>query len=78
MKFRFCGGRDAPDWLLSEIGTLSRVTSVRAKVIATQVATLVVEGTFDAAKAARSAAIKDAADPKPRTAYWLFVEERTP
>jgi hypothetical protein len=26
----------------------------------------------------RAAFIKDAADPKPRTAYWLFVEERTP
>ena len=28
MKFRFCGDLDAPDWLLAEISTISKLASV--------------------------------------------------
>ena len=37
MKFRFCGGRDCPDWLLAEISTLSRLTSIKAKIVCSRV-----------------------------------------
>ena len=37
MKFRFCGGRDCPDWLLAEISTLSRLTSIKAKLVCSRV-----------------------------------------
>ena len=37
MKFRFCGGRDCPDWLLAEITTLSRLTSIKAKLVCMKV-----------------------------------------
>ncbi|GFW98929.1 COMM domain-containing protein 4 [Trichonephila clavipes] len=37
MKFRFCGDLDCPDWVLAEIATLSRITSVKMKLICTHV-----------------------------------------
>ena len=37
MKFDFCGGFDAPDWLLSEIATLSNISSVRVKLLCNQI-----------------------------------------
>ena len=37
MKFRFCGGRDCPDWLLAEITTISRLTSIKAKLVCMKV-----------------------------------------
>jgi hypothetical protein len=33
MKFRFCNGMDAPDWLLGEVATLSKFSSVRMKLL---------------------------------------------
>ncbi|KAL3221061.1 hypothetical protein MRX96_029677 [Rhipicephalus microplus] len=29
MLFKFCGDRDCPDWLLAEIGSLSKISSVK-------------------------------------------------
>ncbi|KAL0233005.1 hypothetical protein GEMRC1_011752 [Eukaryota sp. GEM-RC1] len=37
VKFSFCGGNDAPDWLLAEISLLSQLSSVRVKLLAVQV-----------------------------------------
>ena len=37
MKFRFCGDLDCPDWVLAEITTLSRITSVKMKLMCQQV-----------------------------------------
>ena len=37
MRFRFLGGSDAPDWLLAEVGILSKMSSVRMKLIARQI-----------------------------------------
>ena len=37
MKFRFCGERDCPDWLLAEISTLSRLSSIKAKLVCIKV-----------------------------------------
>ena len=47
MKFRFCGDLDCPNWVLSEIATLSLFTSVRVKVLAIQVLSSTLEGTFN-------------------------------
>ncbi|GBM90662.1 COMM domain-containing protein 4 [Araneus ventricosus] len=37
MKFRFCGDLDCPDWVLAEIATLSRISSVKMKLLGNQV-----------------------------------------
>jgi phosphotransferase system glucose/maltose/N-acetylglucosamine-specific IIC component len=37
MKFKFCGDLDAPDFLLKEIDTLSKISVVRIKLIVAQV-----------------------------------------
>ncbi|KAG8186920.1 hypothetical protein JTE90_000393 [Oedothorax gibbosus] len=37
MKFRFCGDLDCPEWVLAEIATLSRITSIKMKLLCTQV-----------------------------------------
>lgn len=44
MRFRFCGDLDAPDWLLAEISTLSKVTAVRMKLLLKQVIQYVLTG----------------------------------
>ncbi|XP_022082426.1 COMM domain-containing protein 4-like isoform X2 [Acanthaster planci] len=37
MRFRFCGGLDCPDWVLAEISILSKITSVKMKLLCAQV-----------------------------------------
>ncbi|KAK0067812.1 COMM domain-containing protein 4 [Biomphalaria pfeifferi] len=37
MKFRFCGDLDCPDWVLAEINILSKITSVKIKLLTVQV-----------------------------------------
>lgn len=37
MRFRFCGGLDAPDWLLAEVSVLSKMSAVRVTLICRQV-----------------------------------------
>jgi hypothetical protein len=56
MRFRFTGDVDAPDWLLAEINTISRLSSVRVKVLVGQVLAKLVDGEpLDVAKAGRLA-----------------------
>ncbi|XP_046639269.1 COMM domain-containing protein 4-like [Daphnia pulicaria] len=38
MKFRFCGDSEIPDWLLTQMATLSRLSSVKAKLLTQHVA----------------------------------------
>ncbi|GAB6032346.1 COMM domain-containing protein 4 [Chamberlinius hualienensis] len=33
MKFRFCGDLDCPDWTLAEIATLSKLTSIKLRLL---------------------------------------------
>ncbi|XP_034969085.2 COMM domain-containing protein 4 [Zootoca vivipara] len=37
MRFRFCGDLDCPDWVLAEISTLAKISSVKLKLICAQV-----------------------------------------
>ncbi|XP_020850349.1 COMM domain-containing protein 4 isoform X2 [Phascolarctos cinereus] len=37
MRFRFCGDLDCPDWVLAEISTLAKISSVKLKLICSQV-----------------------------------------
>ncbi|XP_076122899.1 COMM domain-containing protein 4 isoform X2 [Alosa pseudoharengus] len=37
MRFRFCGDLDCPDWVLAEISTLAKLSSVKMKLLCVQV-----------------------------------------
>ncbi|XP_047452822.1 COMM domain-containing protein 4 [Mugil cephalus] len=37
MRFRFCGDLDCPDWVLAEISTLAKLSSVKVKLLCAQV-----------------------------------------
>jgi len=47
MRFRFCGELDAPDWLLKEITVLSKISSVRVRILCTQVLNQLLGGVLD-------------------------------
>ncbi|XP_071871491.1 COMM domain-containing protein 4 [Bombus fervidus] len=50
MKFRFLGDGDCPDWLLAEINTLSRMTSIKIKILGQTVAKYLTERDLDEEK----------------------------
>ncbi|XP_033215817.1 COMM domain-containing protein 4 [Belonocnema kinseyi] len=50
MRFRFLGDGDCPDWLLVEINTLSRMTSIKMKSLGQLVVKSLTEGEFDEEK----------------------------
>lgn len=50
MKFRFLGDGDCPDWLLAEINTLSRMTSIKMKTLGQIVMKSLTEGELDESK----------------------------
>ncbi|XP_014480547.1 PREDICTED: COMM domain-containing protein 4 [Dinoponera quadriceps] len=50
MRFRFLGDGDCPDWLLAEINTLSRMTSIKMKILGQAVAKYLTEGELDEEK----------------------------
>ncbi|CAL1270812.1 unnamed protein product [Larinioides sclopetarius] len=47
MKFRFCGDLDCPDWVLAEIATLSRISSVKMKLMGNQVVNGILGNSID-------------------------------
>ncbi|KAJ6227285.1 comm domain-containing protein [Anaeramoeba flamelloides] len=46
MRFVFCGGLDCPDWVLAEIITLSKLSSVRIKLLCVQVINEILSGSI--------------------------------
>ncbi|EGI65609.1 COMM domain-containing protein 4 [Acromyrmex echinatior] len=50
LRFRFLGDGDCPDWLLAEINTLSRMTSIKMKMLGQAVAKYLTEGELDEEK----------------------------
>ncbi|XP_056647755.1 COMM domain-containing protein 4 [Diorhabda carinulata] len=51
MKFRFCGDADCPDWVLVEINTLSRLSSIKLKLLSQVVAQGLINPPLDMEKA---------------------------
>ncbi|CAF0906306.1 unnamed protein product [Adineta ricciae] len=47
MRFRFCGGEDCADWLLAEIFTLSKLSSVKLKALCQQVMQAILTDTLN-------------------------------
>jgi len=60
MRFRFCGDLDCPDWVLSEVATLSKLSSVRIKILVVQILQYCLEGTYNPDKIVKLAS--DSAD----------------
>ncbi|XP_060516089.1 COMM domain-containing protein 4 [Cylas formicarius] len=50
MRFRFCGDADCPDWVLAEINTLSRLSSVKLKLLGQMAVKGIVHPPFDVEK----------------------------
>ena len=50
MKYRFAGNVDVPEWILSEVGTLSKISCVRLKLITRQLITQLAGGVLDVEK----------------------------
>mmetsp|Transcript_81831 Transcript_81831/g.119944 ORF Transcript_81831/g.119944 Transcript_81831/m.119944 type:complete len:195 (-) Transcript_81831:257-841(-) len=50
MRFRCFGDMDAPDWILAEISVLAKISSVRMKIIVTQVINSIKGQTMDYVK----------------------------
>jgi len=50
MRFRFLGEGDCPDWLLAEINALSRMTSIKVKILGQLVANSIIDGELDEEK----------------------------
>ncbi|XP_047676119.1 COMM domain-containing protein 4 isoform X2 [Tachysurus fulvidraco] len=53
MRFRFCGDLDCPDWVLAEISTLSRISSVKMKLLCVQVIKDILDEGIDYDKVAK-------------------------
>lgn len=47
MRFKFCGEADAPDWVLAEINTISKISSVRVKLVIVQILNGIIDGSLD-------------------------------
>uniref|UniRef100_V5HAW3 COMM domain-containing protein n=1 Tax=Ixodes ricinus TaxID=34613 RepID=V5HAW3_IXORI len=53
MRFKFCGDRDCPDWLLAEIASLSKISSVKTKLLCVQAVNALLTTTVDFEKASK-------------------------
>lgn len=56
MKFRFCGDLDCPDWVLAEVATLSKLSSVRIRVLVVQILSYCLQRSFNYEKVLKLAA----------------------
>lgn len=50
MKFKFCGGSDCPDWLISEITYLNKINAVKLRIISNKITNLIAETSNDSTK----------------------------
>eukprot|EP00743_Colponemidia_sp_Colp-15_P002263 GILK01002453.1.p1 GENE.GILK01002453.1~~GILK01002453.1.p1 ORF type:complete len:201 (-),score=30.14 GILK01002453.1:270-872(-) len=75
MKFKFCGDLDAPDWILAEMAVLSRISSIRMKLLCSQVLNHSITGEMDYAKVTKLASDSglDASEVKAAIAAIHFI-----
>ncbi|KAG2381489.1 hypothetical protein C9374_006478 [Naegleria lovaniensis] len=76
MRFHFCGGLDAPDWLLANVAILSNISSVQLKFLSIAIMKEICESeTFDYDKALKrtEGACKDIKEVKSAIASILFI-----
>lgn len=75
MRFRFCGDLDCPDWVLAEISTLSKITSIKMRLLCAQVIKNLLGDDIDYAKVEKltSDAKYDLGDIKATLAALSFI-----
>ncbi|XP_010865843.1 COMM domain-containing protein 4 [Esox lucius] len=75
MRFRFCGDLDCPDWVLAEISTLAKISSVKMKLLCVQVMKDLLGEGIDYDKAAKLTADAkfDSGDIKASVAVLTFI-----
>ncbi|CAI9732843.1 Hypothetical predicted protein [Octopus vulgaris] len=75
MKFRFCGDLDCPDWVLAEINILSKLTSVKMRLLCAQVISSILTANIDYEKVAKITADAkfDIGDIKASIAALCFI-----
>uniref|UniRef100_A0A3B4C783 COMM domain-containing protein n=1 Tax=Pygocentrus nattereri TaxID=42514 RepID=A0A3B4C783_PYGNA len=75
MRFRFCGDLDCPDWVLAEISTLARISSVKMKLLCGQVIKDLLDDGIDYDKVAKltSDAKFESGDIKASVAVLNFI-----
>ncbi|XP_060770880.1 COMM domain-containing protein 4 [Neoarius graeffei] len=75
MRFRFCGDLDCPDWVLAEISTLARISSVKMKLLCVQVIKDILDEGIDYDKVAKltSDAKFESGDIKASVAVLSFI-----
>ncbi|KAJ8002434.1 hypothetical protein DPEC_G00158860 [Dallia pectoralis] len=75
MRFRFCGDLDCPDWVLAEISTLAKISSVKMKLLCVQVIKDLLGEGMDYDKAAKLTADAkfDSGDIKASVAVLTFI-----
>ncbi|KAK2183535.1 hypothetical protein NP493_307g00001 [Ridgeia piscesae] len=74
-RFRFCGDLDCPDWVLAEISTLSKLTSVKMKLLCVQVVKKLLgsEIDYDKVSSLTAAAKFETGDVKASLAALTFI-----
>ena len=50
MRFDFCGNMDCPEWVLAEVSLINRMSSVKLKIILTQMMKKVSNQVYDQEK----------------------------
>lgn len=75
MRFRFCGDLDCPDWVLAEISTLSKITSIKMRLLCAQIIKNLLGEEIDYAKVEKltSDAKYDVKDIKASIAAIAFI-----
>ena len=47
MKFEFCGGTDCPEWVLSEVAVLNKVSTIKLRLILAQICKKLMQQPYD-------------------------------
>jgi COMM domain containing 4 len=50
MKFKFCGDTDCPEWVLSEVALLNKISAIKLRLIIIQVINKLLKKAYDSKK----------------------------